>query len=1059
MFLKENCGDGYMLTVVRGNREVLNDDNEKKWAAAVADFVKRQISSAAVIDAVNGETHLRLGYDTVGAFPQCLAAIEKSQKELDISEFGITDSSMEEVFIKMADMADEQDGTKEKEDAVIEVAPTSMPQYQPKTGISLTSGQFWGLLVKRFHRMRRNWRGFVSELILPIVFVLLGVLIIKAGEYEPGNAKTIELHPWGLTPSSQSTMDQKLYMFASSRNMRFSNISTLETNVDRAMANSKYAGTRCVDPNIYKIEDYPCTSSADSEWKQATDRYQQKVCQCTSEGVQKCEDDPSNSNMFLYRSLQTGDDLFNLTGLNVPDYIINQYKAIKSNFYGGYSYLEHPGRGLTEGNTEPSSILYSMRLIAPSTVTVWFNNKGFVSSAGYNNYVNNLLYRLAVSQSVSSPSVEHGLVGFNKPLNYTKEQFVEQLTRNVLIDVILAIMLILALSFIPASFVMFLIEDRVSDSKHVQIVSGLRPSIYWLGNYTWDCVNFVIPAFICIIIFLIFDLQAYVNEKSIGALILLFILYGIAIAPMLYITSFIFDTPSTAFVMLASANLLIGAGTTVATWFLDFLAMDDPDIADVNDILKLVFFIFPQYCLGRGLVDMATSYRQAQGSAYFLGKDNFLDNHNPFDWDICGQFFFALAIHLVGWFIVVMLIEYRMAIFKCCYVNRCGSSCVVPHSPEPTTDDPDVAAEKEAVLADYGGSQSNRTMLVKNLKKVFRTSRGKLTAVNKLTFGVNNGECFGLLGVNGAGKSTTFNMLTGRLLPTSGSASIRGFDILGARNDANKMIGYCPQYDCITPLLTGRENLEFFARLRGVPENLVKQVAECNITRMDLTRHSEKQAGTYSGGNKRKLSAAIALTGEPPLVFLDEPTAGMDPRARRFLWKCITKLLVNGQSVVLTTHSMDECEALCTRLAIMVNGEFRCLGSPQHLKAKYGEGYLVNLRFKNETDSRSVSDMAKEFGDAEKALKDRFGDVIIKEAHDNVATYAIGSEGKEPVKLSDLFSFVTNQSNLSSLKITEYSVMQCSLDAVFVTFAKMQVTDMSDAERNATMNNNNNQQT
>ena len=1054
MFLKENCGEGYMLTVVRGNREVLNDDSERKWASEVATFVQGQISTATVIDAVNGETHLRLGYDSVNKFSSCLAAIEKFQKDLDISEFGISDSSMEEVFIKMADMADEQDGTKEREgQTIVNVSPITLPKYEPKTGISLTTGQFWGLLVKRFHRMRRNWRGFVSELILPIVFVLLGVLIIKAGEYEPGNAKTIELHPWGLTPSSKSTLDQKLYTFASKQHSGVGTVSNTVANVGQAMSNSKYAGTRCLNPNVYEIDDYPCSDTSDSNWKEATDRYRQKACHCTTEGVQKCEENTTDANTFLYKSLQTGDDLFNLTGMGVSEYIINQYNSIKSNFYGGFTYLQEPGMEIANGNTNPSNVVYNLKLVAPSTVTVWFNNKGFVSSAGYNNYVNNLLYRLSASQSISSPSVEHGIVGFNKPLNYTKEQFAEELTRNVMIDVILAIMLILALSFIPASFVMFLIEDRVSDSKHVQIVSGLRPSIYWLGNYTWDCINFIIPAFICIIIFLIFDLQAYVNEKSIGALILLFILYGIAIAPMLYITSFVFDTPSTAFVMLASANLLIGAGTTVATWFLDFLAMDDPDIADVNDILKLVFFIFPQYCLGRGLINMATSYRQAQGSAYFLGKDDFLDSHNPFDWDVCGQFFFALVVHLAGWFIIVMFIEYRMAIFKCCYVSRSGSTRGNQHSPEPANTDSDVIAEKESVLKDVDGKQSNRTMLVKNLKKVFNTSRGKMTAVNKLTFGVHNGECFGLLGVNGAGKSTTFNMLTGRLLPTSGSASIRGFDILGSRNDANKMIGYCPQYDCITPLLTGRENLEFFARLRGVPENLVKQVAECNVTRMDLLRHCEKQAGTYSGGNKRKLSAAIAMTGEPPVVFLDEPTAGMDPRARRFLWKCITKLLINGQSVVLTTHSMDECEALCTRLAIMVNGEFRCLGSPQRLKAKFGEGYLVNLRFKNEQDSRSVSDMASEFSNAESALKERFGDVLLKEAHDNVATFAIGSEGREPVKLSDLFSFVTDQSILSSLHITEYSVMQCSLDAVFVTFAKNQVTDMNDAERNVAMNN------
>uniref|UniRef100_A0A8B9YY62 ATPase AAA-type core domain-containing protein n=1 Tax=Buteo japonicus TaxID=224669 RepID=A0A8B9YY62_9AVES len=128
----------------------------------------------------------------------------------------------------------------------------------------------------------------------------------------------------------------------------------------------------------------------------------------------------------------------------------------------------------------------------------------------------------------------------------------------------------------------------------------------------------------------------------------------------------------------------------------------------------------------------------------------------------------------------------------------------------------------------------------------------------------------------------------------------------------------------LTDLLTGREHLEFYSRLRGIPEE--------ETPRLGLEPHADRPAGKYSGGNKRKLSTAIALLGSPPVVFLDEPTTGMDPRARRFLWDCILSVIREGRSVVLTSHSMEECEALCTRMAIMVNGRFRCLGSVQHLK-------------------------------------------------------------------------------------------------------------------------------
>uniref|UniRef100_A0A3Q3N5I1 ATPase AAA-type core domain-containing protein n=1 Tax=Labrus bergylta TaxID=56723 RepID=A0A3Q3N5I1_9LABR len=142
-------------------------------------------------------------------------------------------------------------------------------------------------------------------------------------------------------------------------------------------------------------------------------------------------------------------------------------------------------------------------------------------------------------------------------------------------------------------------------------------------------------------------------------------------------------------------------------------------------------------------------------------------------------------------------------------------------------------------------------------------------------------------------------------------------------------MGYCPQFDAINDLLTGREHLEFYAILRGVPE---KEVCEWGIRKLGLVKYVDKSAGSYSGGNMRKLSTAIALIGGPPVVFLDEPTTGMDPKARRALWNAILSIIKEGRSVVLTSHSMEECEALCTRMAIMVNGRFRCLGSVQHLK-------------------------------------------------------------------------------------------------------------------------------
>jgi ATP-binding cassette subfamily A (ABC1) protein 3 len=155
-------------------------------------------------------------------------------------------------------------------------------------------------------------------------------------------------------------------------------------------------------------------------------------------------------------------------------------------------------------------------------------------------------------------------------------------------------------------------------------------------------------------------------------------------------------------------------------------------------------------------------------------------------------------------------------------------------------------------------------------------------------------------------------------------------------------------------LLTVREHLELFARIKGVPPQLLDEVVADKIRQMDLTDFENKLAGKLSGGNKRKLSVAIALIGSPEIIFLDEPSTGMDPVARRFMWDVIAAVSTTRKesTVSLTTHSMEECEALCTRLGIMVGGRMRCLGGPQHLKNKFGQG--LQMEVKLDTIEKSV---------------------------------------------------------------------------------------------------------
>jgi ATP-binding cassette subfamily A (ABC1) protein 3 len=160
----------------------------------------------------------------------------------------------------------------------------------------------------------------------------------------------------------------------------------------------------------------------------------------------------------------------------------------------------------------------------------------------------------------------------------------------------------------------------------------------------------------------------------------------------------------------------------------------------------------------------------------------------------------------------------------------------------------------------------------------------------------------------------------------------------------HRKIGYCPQFDALLEDLTGREILKIFCLLRGIPKDQIHNVSMQLAEDLNFSQHLDKRVKAFSGGNKRKLSTSLALVGSPSVIYLDEPTTGMDPGARRQLWNSIMKVRETGKSVVLTSHSMEECEALCTRLAIMVNGEFKCLGSTQHLKNKFSRGFVLTIK-------------------------------------------------------------------------------------------------------------------
>lgn len=171
-----------------------------------------------------------------------------------------------------------------------------------------------------------------------------------------------------------------------------------------------------------------------------------------------------------------------------------------------------------------------------------------------------------------------------------------------------------------------------------------------------------------------------------------------------------------------------------------------------------------------------------------------------------------------------------------------------------------------------------------------KNSEQSKLAVKGVSFGVEKGECFGLLGTNGAGKTSTFKVLSGEILPSYGVAKIAGYNVEIDMKTIGSLIGYCPQFDALLDNLTAREHLELFAAIKGIPVQLREKLIQSKLMQLNLKQYENVLAGTYSGGNKRKLSVAIALLGNPPIILLDEPSSGMDPEARRFMWSVVSQI-------------------------------------------------------------------------------------------------------------------------------------------------------------------------
>jgi len=247
--------------------------------------------------------------------------------------------------------------------------------------------------------------------------------------------------------------------------------------------------------------------------------------------------------------------------------------------------------------------------------------------------------------------------------------------------------------------------------------------------------------------------------------------------------------------------------------------------------------------------------------------------------------------------------------------------------------------------------------------------------------------------------------------------------------ECRKHIGYCPQFDAIFDRLTAREHLNFYCYVKGM-SNRDEREAEVSslIANMGLQNYADTPAGDYSGGNKRKLSTAIALVGDPPVVILDEPSSGMDPVSKRLMWKFISKTMAN-RSVILTTHSMEEAQALAHRIGIMVSGNLRCLGTTQRLQSRFGNGYELNIKLPC-SDKKTVRDLIRYLKSFEV-----FTDATLLEQYGGRLKLRL----RVPVnsashRLADVFKVA--EAVKAKFKAKQYAISATRLEHIFINFVR-----------------------
>ena len=843
LFLKKRYGVGYLLSLVKtpGGGSGAN-------AGATLEVLRRHVPAASLASNVAGELRVRLPLSASAAFPDMLAELDRSLGALGFVSYGMSVTSIEDVFLKIAEAS--VAGTapsgagpnaveiempiavrKISTDAVASdkvagaaaggVGGDSLDAVRglaraEATGAATFFLHLRALFLKRLQYAKRDWRAVCYQVLLPGFLIALGLALILVGN-NLGNPSKLLLSVSAFNRGVPPVVAPSFSFKTNGGEAAFSQNATAAMGLmDVSAADSK----KLTQSEANAIPDYadgaglPLSTNATVPVRFSSLASPQREYQQMSVFL---------LNNRLSRAVST-------YGAVVWEYANTSFQA-----------------------ADDPSALPPVRN-AGASVALFVNTTGLDTPAVWLNQLDSALLR---GVHASGAPIKTS----NWPLPRT---FRQKTLFNGLFVFVASLIIIIAFAYVASNTALFIVKEREVSAKHQQIISGVSITAYWVANFIFDYCAYLLPAVIAIILCRIFNIQEFMSPAAsrLPALLLNFFLFGFASITSTYILCFIFKNPASA----QSAVLFINVFSIILIATSQFLSQIG-DTCQAERSIRYLFALLPSYPFGVNLVSLSfLSQLPIIEATCDGGRVTGAVTADALEWRACGAMLLYMAMQSVVYAGVILAIEVVVA--KPALRQKLWAD---PRKPlEPCDEDADVVREAARVTEQRvrGAGALSDAILISRLRKVYGTGK---TAVRDLSFGVPPGEVFGFLGINGAGKTTTLQMLTGDVLPTSGTASLAGYDILSQQPQVRRLLGYCPQFDSLLELLTVKEHLELFARIKGVAEKDLAAVVRQKVAELDLGSFVNKTAGSLSGGNKRKLCVAIALIGNPPLVFLDEP--------------------------------------------------------------------------------------------------------------------------------------------------------------------------------------------